>query len=113
MGVDRRLGPCRCDSHHAGANIEIRASSTQIPGEVIFLPLNQEEFRFRIEAAKRRHARLAKRLHYLRSPLNAIQGYAEMIAETVDGDTLRFASNICTASNLLTDRLTAIRDEGV
>jgi hypothetical protein len=36
-----------------------------------------------------------------------------MIAETADGDALRFASNIRTASETLTGRLENFRDEGV
>jgi hypothetical protein len=36
-----------------------------------------------------------------------------MIIETADGDTLRFASNIRTAAELLTARLESFRKEGV
>ena len=36
-----------------------------------------------------------------------------MIVETAEGDALRFASNIRTASELLTSRLENFREEGV
>jgi len=94
-------------------HIEIRAGRAQFPDDVIFPPFEKDELALRIEAAQARRSRLAKRLHDLRSPLNAIQGYAEMIVETADGDALRFASNIRTASETLTGRLEIIRDEGV
>jgi signal transduction histidine kinase len=97
----------------ANGVIELRVHPAPFPDDFVFLPLGQQELQFRIEAAQARHARLAKRLHDLRSPLNAIQGYAEIIAESADGDVLRFASNICTASELLANRLAAFRDEGV
>lgn len=93
--------------------IEIRVQPAVFPDDFVFLPLDQHQLQFRIEAAKARRARLVKRLHDLRSPLNAIQGYAEIIAETADGDVHRFASNIRTASELLTIRLAAIHEEGV
>lgn len=93
--------------------IEIRATATVHADDAHFLPLRQEELKARIEIAKARHARMAKCLHDLRSPLNAIQGYAEIIAETAEGDAHRFASNIRTASELLVSRLEKIRDEGV
>lgn len=92
--------------------IEIRATATVYADDAQFLPLKQEELVYRIENAKARHARMRKCLHDLRSPLNAIQGYAEIIAETVEGDLFRFASNIRTASELLTSRLEKVRDEG-
>lgn len=97
----------------AGDTVEIRLSATRHPDDICFLPLHEAELKTRIELARERRARLAKRLHDLRSPLNAIQGYAEMIAETADGDALRFASNIRTASETLTGRLENFRDEGV
>jgi signal transduction histidine kinase len=93
--------------------IEIRVAPASFPDDVVFRPLDKLELQFRVEAAKARRSRLAKRLHDLRSPLNAIQGYAEIITETADGDVYRFASNIRTASEVLTNRLTAFRDEGV
>lgn len=97
----------------AGGKLEIRAAPTRFADDVAFLPLHQEELQFRIEEAKRRRNRLANRLHDLRSSLNAIQGYAELLAETEQGEALRFASNICTASEVLTERLAGFRDEGV
>ncbi len=97
----------------AGDRVEIRVSPSAYPDDFVFLPLNQPELEARIAAAHARRARLAKRLHDLRSPLNAIQGYAEMIVETAEGDALRFASNIRTASELLTSRLENFREEGV
>lgn len=97
----------------AGGHVEIRAAPALHADDLAFLPLNPEELKTRIEAAQRRRTRLAKRLHDLRSPLNAIHGYAEMIAETADGDTLRFASNIRTASDTMTARLENFHDEGV
>ena len=97
----------------AGDTVEIRLAAARHPDDICFLPLNEAELKTRIELARARRARLAKRLHDLRSPLNAIQGYAEMIAETADGDALRFASNIRTASETLTGRLENFRDEGV
>jgi signal transduction histidine kinase len=97
----------------AAGRVEIRLAPAPHPDDFVFLPLNQPELEARIANAHARRARLAKRLHDLRSPLNAIQGYAEMIAETAEGDALRFASNIRTASELLTSRLENFRDEGV
>ncbi|MBI2687007.1 MAG: hypothetical protein HYX27_11880 [Acidobacteria bacterium] len=93
--------------------IEIRAAATLHPDDVAFPPLNKEELEYRIHAVKARRARLAKRLHDLRSPLNAIHGYAEILAETSEGDALRFASNIRTASETMIARLESIRDHGV
>ncbi len=93
--------------------IEIRAAASLYPDDIAFLPLVEKELKHRIELAQIRRTRLAKRLHDLRSPLNAIQGYAEIIAETAEGDVLRFASNIRTASELLTSRLESIREEGI
>jgi signal transduction histidine kinase len=97
----------------ADNTIEIRVTATVHADDVAFLPLKREELTARIETAKARRARMQKCLHDLRSPLNAIQGYAEIIAETAEGDALRFASNIRTASELLTSRLEKIRDDGV
>ena len=96
-----------------GDFVEIRLAAIRHPDDIAFFPLQESELRTRIERAMERRTRLAKRLHDLRSPLNAIQGYAEMIAETADGDALRFASNIRTASETLTGRLENFRDEGV
>ena len=93
--------------------VEIRLTASGHPDDIAFFPLKEAELKARIERAHERRTRLAKRLHDLRSPLNAIQGYAEMIAETADGDALRFASNIRTASETLTGRLENFRDEGV
>lgn len=97
----------------AGQAIEIRTRPTAQPDDIIYPPLTEEELTHRIGAAQARQSRLAKRLHDLRSPLNAIQGYAEILAETAEGDALRFASNIRTASELLTSRLESFREEGV
>ncbi|MFN0102356.1 MAG: histidine kinase dimerization/phospho-acceptor domain-containing protein [Bryobacteraceae bacterium] len=97
----------------AAGQIEIRAAATLHADDIIFLPLKEEELKHRIEWAKRRQTRFARRLHDLRSPLTAIQGYAEIIAESAQGDPLRFASNIRTASELLTSRLENFREEGV
>jgi signal transduction histidine kinase len=97
----------------AGDKLEIRATATTQADDVIFFPLNEAELRARIVLTKERHDRFAKRLHDLRSPLNAIQGYAEMIAESANGDVFRFASNIRTASETLTSRLEAFRQDGV
>ena len=96
-----------------GRYIEIRAAATLLADDIAFLPLIEEELKLRIELASQRRTRLAKRLHDLRSPLNAIQGYAEIIAETAEGDVIRFSSNIRTASELLTIRLETFREEGV
>ncbi len=96
-----------------GGVVAIRTGASAFPDDMVFLPLRKDELEARIEAAKARRARLAKRLHDLRSPLNAIQGYAEMIAEIAEGDAIRFASNIRTASELLTNRLETLREEGV
>jgi len=96
-----------------GQWVEIRVGPTIYPDDIVFSPLDEEELRLRIGMATERRTRLVKRLHDLRSPLNAIQGYAEIIAETADGDALRFASNIRTASEQLTTRLENLRDEGV
>ena len=96
-----------------GDFVEIRLTASGHPDDIAFFPLKEAELKARIERAHERRTRLAKRLHDLRSPLNAIQGYAEMIAETADGDALRFASNIRTASETLTGRLENFRDEGV
>lgn len=97
----------------SGPFVEIRVTAQRLPDDIIFLPLREFELTTRIERARERRTRLAKRLHDIRSPLNAIQGYAEMIAETATGDSLRFASNIRTASETLTSRLENFRDEGV
>jgi len=97
----------------SGQSLEIRTCAAIHADDIAFLPLREEELRRRIELAQHRRARLAKRLHDLRSPLNAIQGYAEIIAETAEGDAFRYASNIRTASELLTARLENMRDEGV
>lgn len=97
----------------SGQHIEIRAASTLHADDLIFLPLREEELQQRIERVQDRRARLARRLHDLRSPLNAIQGYAEIIIETAEGDTVRFASNIRTATQLLTTRLESFCDQGV
>lgn len=90
--------------------VEIRVGLTR---DVVFLPLNKEEVEYRVESAHTLNARLMNRLHDLRSPLNAIQGYAEMLLESTEGDANRFASNICTASQILTNRLEALSSEGV
>lgn len=97
----------------SGQQVEIRVGATIHADDIAFLPLNEAELKFRIELARARQARLARRIHDLRSPLNAIQGYAEIIAESAEGDALRFASNIRTASEILTTRLESLRDEGV
>jgi len=96
-----------------GDFLEIRLTASGHPDDIAFFPVKEAELKARIARAQDRRTRLAKRLHDLRSPLNAIQGYAEMIAETADGDALRFASNIRTASETLTSRLENFRDEGV
>lgn len=102
--------------HPVDDGLELRAPGAAHAIDKLFGPIDdgkREELRWRLAAATRRRDALAKRLHDLRSPLNAIQGYAEMIAETADGDTLRFASNIRTASETLTARLETLREEGV
>jgi len=97
----------------SGQHLEIRVAKSLYPDDIMLLPINEPELNLRIELAQARRARLARRLHDLRSPLNAIQGYAEILAETAEGDALRFASNIRTASEILTTKLESIRDEGV
>ncbi|HEU0120775.1 MAG TPA: hypothetical protein VFQ91_09640 [Bryobacteraceae bacterium] len=92
---------------------EIRVRPATHPDDVIFLPAAETELAWRIDAAKDRRNRLARRLHDLRSPLNAVQGYAEMLVEVAEADCLRFASNICTASENLVQRLQAFSEEGV
>jgi len=52
-------------------------------------------------------------VHDLRSPLNAVQGYADLIIEESSGDTQRFANQIRTAAVQMTSRLQEIRDKGV
>lgn len=101
--------------HPVDDGLELRAPGAPHPVDKLFFPLEGklDELRWRLAAAIRRRDNLAKRLHDLRSPLNAIQGYAEMIAETADGDTVRFASNIRTASETITARLESFREEGV
>jgi signal transduction histidine kinase len=99
-------------SESAG-RLEIRTASTSHADDVVFPPFEEHEVRFRIEQARKRRERLAGRIHDLRSSLNAIQGYAEMLAETEQGEALRFASNICTASDVLTKRIAGLREEGV
>ena len=96
-----------------GDRVEIRITDSLHPDDVAFLPLRKEELEYRIQAALARRARFAKRLHDLRSPLNAIQGYAEIILETVEGDAVRFAGNIRTATETLTSHLETFRDEGI
>ena len=97
----------------SGQQLEIRVGATLHADDIVFLPPTEAELKLRIELAQARRDRLAKRLHDLRSPLNAIQGYAEIIAESAQGDALRFASNIRTASEILTTRLESLRDDGV
>ena len=92
---------------------EIRVRPAIHPDDVVFLPTTEAELQWRIRAAIERRNRLSRRLHDLHSPLNAIQGYAEMLVEMTEADTLRFASNICTASETLVDRLQSFGDEGV
>jgi signal transduction histidine kinase len=96
-------------------SLEFRFQSSAIPEDRIFLPLEgkQAEFEWRTNYCYARLNRLAKQVHDLRSPLNAIHGYAEMIIETTDGDAVRFASKIRTAAELLTVRLESFRTEGV
>jgi signal transduction histidine kinase len=95
--------------------LELRSTSAPLTEDRLYFPIEakEHEFRWRVEACHSRLQRFSNRLHELRSPLNAIQGYAEMIIETADGDTLRFASNIRTAAELLTARLESFRKEGV
>lgn len=93
--------------------VEIRTAPHDSAVDFVIPPLRQDELTRRIERAAARRAQLAKRLHDLRSPLNAIHGYAEIIAESADGDLLRFASNIRTASELLVNRLQSWQEEGV
>lgn len=97
----------------AGGKVEIRVSGIPNLADVAFLPLNRQELEYRIASARCLRARLLDRLHDLRSPLNAIQGYAEMLIESTDGETQRFASNICTASQVLTAKLEALHRDGV
>ncbi len=96
-------------------SLEFRFRTSATPQDRIFLPLEgkQAEFEWRTNCCYSRFQQLSKQIHDLRSPLNAIQGYADMIIETTDGDTLRFASKIRTAAELLTARLESFRTEGV
>lgn len=85
--------------------------------DFIVPPLCKEYLALRIAGAQKRRAvssdRLSKILHDIRSPLNAIQGYSEMLAEEVDGDAARYASRIQTAVGQLDDVLRAVRKSSV
>jgi len=76
-------------------------------------PFGRAEFDARINRIVERRHRTIDLVHDLRSPLNAVQGYADLIIEESSGDTQRFAQQIRTAAVQMTERLQKIRDKGV
>jgi signal transduction histidine kinase len=80
--------------------------------DFILPPLQKEYLALRIASAQKRRAenaqKLSRVLHDLRSPLNAIQGYAELLGEEATGDAARYAARIRTAVELLNDQLRSL-----
>ncbi len=81
--------------------------------DFINTPIDRAEFDARVKRIVDRHARLIDLVHDLRSPLNAVQGYADLIIEESSGDVQRFANQIRTAAVQMTERLQEIRNKGV
>ena len=96
----------------ADAIIGLNADAGRVDDFVLW-PVTREEFAARFERACLRRAAIRRWCHDMRSPLNAIQGYAEMIGETVEGDAARFAANVGKAAEQLTSIVERLRDEGV
>jgi signal transduction histidine kinase len=76
-------------------------------------PVDRAEFDARIQRIVDRRARTIDLVHDLRSPLNAVQGYADLIIEESSGEVHRFANQIRTAAVQMTDLLQKIRTKGV
>jgi signal transduction histidine kinase len=76
-------------------------------------PLRKAELAARILASQARRDHFAKVMHDLRSPLNALQGYAELIAESAKDENLRYAAQLRVAVGQLTDYVKRLRAEGV
>lgn len=76
-------------------------------------PVDRAEFDARVRRIVDRRARTIDLVHDLRSPLNAVQGYADLIIEESLGEVQRFANQIRTAAVQMTERLQKIRDKGV
>jgi len=81
--------------------------------DFINTPIDPAEFSARVLQIIDRRERTIELVHDLRSPLNAVQGYADLIIEESSGDTQRFAQQIRTAAEQMTGRLQEIRDKGV
>ena len=81
--------------------------------DFINAPIDRAEFDARVQRIVARRQRTINLVHDLRSPLNAVQGYADLIIEESSGDTQRFANQIRTAAVQMTSRLQEIRDKGV
>lgn len=81
--------------------------------DFITAPVDRAEFETRVRQIVARRQRTIDLVHDLRSPLNAVQGYADLIIEDSSGDTQRFANQIRTAAAQMTERVQQIRDKGV
>lgn len=81
--------------------------------DFINTPIDRAEFDARVQRIVDRRARAIDLVHDLRSPLNAVQGYADLIIEESSGDVQRFANQIRTAAVQMTERLQEIRNKGV
>ena len=81
--------------------------------DFIKTPIDRAEFTARLLQIIDRRQRTIDLVHDLRSPLNAVQGYADLIIEDSSGDTQRFAKQIRTAAVQMTERLQEIRNKGV
>lgn len=92
--------------------IGMTADSESVDDFVIW-PVDRAEMEARIRKAKERRDELRRWNHDVRSPLNAIQGYAELLLETTEGPAARYAGNIKTASDQMKEILNRLSHPGV
>ncbi|MBM3784346.1 MAG: hypothetical protein FJW30_08285 [Acidobacteria bacterium] len=117
---------CAGETDSPGLDAILTTTPVNAPGDTPVLgvnsPLGQDflqtpfplkELELRVQRARQRRQSEIDLVHDLRSPLNAMQGYAELISESASGEEKRFAEKIRLAAIQMTERLSRLRDHGV
>jgi signal transduction histidine kinase len=106
--IDAVLTGDRKGIRYSAPTLLVTELPSPIPESVddfVLIPMCPSEVQTRIEIARARRARVAKLRHDIRSALNSINGYAELIQEHASDEPLRFAGRIHEGVMRLIDRL--------